>query len=157
MGKKLFRDNYLVNVDRSVVPEYPEWLGMESVLHPELELAGPVSYRLSDVNQFVCFEQKTWWVVEDRLYDSILKEGITACLNLQDALAIQKMGPDVFRSLFDRKEVYFWGSALRVRGGGLGVPFLYLEWPWKDSVELYWHADIRAKFCKTMPALRFRR
>jgi hypothetical protein len=143
--------DFLVRVDRSVKPSYPDW--MKKLMHPELELAGPAEYNLQDgVEQWLHDDQKRGSVVGNTIYKHLQKgDNLANCLNLQDGLAIQAKGIAVFRKLFAGKAVFLWGSVVQNRNGDLGVPYLYdyggevgLNWYWLDY---NWNSFI--------PALRF--
>ena len=143
--------DFLVRVDRSVKPSYPDW--MKKVMHPELELAGPAEYNLlQGVEEWLHDNQKRGSVEGNTIYKHLQKgDAFATCLNLQDGLAIQQKGIAVFRKLFAGKAVFLWGSVVQNRSGDLFVPFLYdggdkvgLFWHWLDS---YWHSS--------NPALRF--
>lgn len=142
--------DFIVRVDRSVKPTYPDW--MKKVMHPELELAGPAEYDLTKVEQWLHDDQKRGSVVGNTIYKHLQKgDALATCLNLQDGLAIQQKGIAVFRKLFAGKAVFLWGSVVQYRGGSLRVPCLYdrgdgvgLYWLWLDD---YWNS--------IYPALRF--
>ena len=142
--------DFIVRVDRSVKPSYPDW--MKKLMHPELELSGPAEYDLSKVDQWLHNDQKRGSVVGNTIYKP-LQEGdnLATCLNLQDGLAIQQKGIAVFRKLFASKEVFLWGSVAQDRYGNLYVPYLIehggkvvVNWHWLD---LHWDSN--------NPALRF--
>jgi len=143
--------DFIVRVDRSVKPSYPNW--MKKLMHPELELAGPAEYNLQDgVEQWLHDDQKRGYVVGNTIYKHLQKgDGLANCLNLQDGLAIQQKGIAVFRKLFAGKAVFLWGSVVQRRDGFLHVPYLYdiggkvgLYW---NSLDYNWYSD--------NPALRF--
>lgn len=143
--------DFIVRVDRSVKPTYPDW--MKKVMHPELELAGPAEYNLQDgVEQWLHDDQKRGSVVGNTIYKHLQKgDNLATCLNLQDGLAIQQKGIAVFCKLFAGKAVFLWGSVVQNRSGHLHVPYLYgigdrvgLNWFWLDD---YWYSY--------SPALRF--
>lgn len=143
--------DFLVRVDRSVKPSYPDW--MKKLMHPELELAGLTEYNLQDgVEQWLHDDQKRGSVVGNTIYKHLQKgDNLATCLNLQDGLAIQEKGIAVFRKLFSGKAVFLWGSVVRHRDGDLGVPYLFenggevvVNWFWLVH---YWSSND--------PALRF--
>ncbi len=76
--------NFLVRVDRSVKPSYPDW--MKKLMHPELELAGPAEYNLQDgVEQWLHDGQKNGVVSGNTIYKHLQKgDNLATCLNLQD-------------------------------------------------------------------------
>lgn len=138
------RLDFIVRVDRSIKPNYPDWA--KKVMHPELELAGPSEYDLSQIDQWLHNDQKLGVVVGNTIYKYLGKNNaLTTCLNLQDGLAIQKKGIVVFRKLFTSKIVSLWGSVVRDSGGDLRVPYLVenngrvvVDWGWLDST---WGSD----------------
>lgn len=142
--------DFMIQVDRSVKPSYPDW--MKKLMHPELELAGPAEYDLSKVDQWLHDDQKRGSVVGNTIYKHLQKgDNLATCLNLQDGLAIQQKGIAVFRKLFAGKAVFLWGSVVQFRNGNLRVPYLYengvrvvVDW---DYLYDYWYSN--------RPALRF--
>lgn len=142
--------DFIVRVDRSVKPTYLNWV--KKVMHPELELAGPAEYDLSQVEQWLHDDQKRGSVVGNTIYKHLQKgDALVTCLNLQDGLVIQAKGIAVFRKLFAGKAVFLWGSVVQHRDCGLHVPYLYghgdkvgLNWFLLDN---YWYSS--------NPALRF--
>lgn len=143
--------DFLVRVDRSVKPSYPDW--MKKLMHPELELAGPAEYNLQDgVEQWLHDDQKRGSVVGNTIYKHLQKgDALATCLNLQDGLAIQAKGIAVFRKLFAGKAVFLWGSVVQYRYGGLSVPYLC---DLGVKVGLHWHRLDR-NWDSYFPALRF--
>jgi len=143
--------DFLVRVDRSVKPSYPNWFS--TLENPELECSGPTEYNLQDgVEQWLANGQESV-VRGDRVYGQLKKEkALASCLNLQDGLAIQQKGIAVFRKLFAGKAVFLWGSVVNREGTySLHVPYLYggggevvVRWLWLDHL------------CHSIyPALRF--
>jgi hypothetical protein len=127
--------DFIVRVDRSVKPTYPDWMG--KVMHPELELAGPAEYNLqTGVEEWLHDNQKRGSVEGNTIYKDLQKgDNLATCLNLQDGLAIQAKGIAVFRKLFAGKAVFLWGSVVRNRNGDLLVPYLC---DYGDRVGLLW-------------------
>ena len=142
--------DFIVRVDRSVKPNYPDW--MKKLMHPELELAGPAEYDLSQVEEWLHDDQKRGSVEGNTIYEHLQKgDNFVTCLNLQDGLAIQAKGIAVFRKLFAGKAVFLWGSVVQNHFGSLRVPYLIenggevvVFWDWLDYS---WRSDF--------PALRF--
>ena len=143
--------DFLVRVDRSVKPSYPDW--MKKLEHPELECSGPAEYNLQTaVEQWLHDDQKNGSVQGNTIYKSLQKgNALATCLNLQDGLAIQQKGIAVFRKLFAGKAVFLWGSVVQDRNGRLNVPYLsrlggkvVVRWLWLDC-----------GFSSDDPALRF--
>ena len=129
--------DFLVRVDRSVKPSYPNWF--KKLEHPELECSGPTEYDLQTcVHQWLHKDQKRGLVLGKTIYKYLQKgDALATCLNLQDGLAIQAKGIAVFRKLFGGKAVFLWGSVVRDRDGNLDVPYLYedggkvvVSWGW---------------------------
>jgi len=79
--------DFLVRVDRSVKPSYPDW--MKKVMHPELELAGPAEYNLlQGVEEWLHDNQKRGSVEGNTIYKHLQKgDAFATCLNLQDGLS----------------------------------------------------------------------
>jgi len=149
------RFNFTVRVDRSVKPNYPGWIG--TVMHPELELAGPAEYNLQDgVEQWLHDNQKHGFGVGYTIYTHLLRGNVLAiCLNLQDGLAIQQKGIVVFRKLFADKAVFLWGSVVRYRLGGLYIPYLHEK---NNRVRMNWRSmALDIPWNSNDPALRFRK
>ena len=142
--------DFIVHVDRSVKPSYPDW--MKKLMHPELELAGPAEYDLNTVSQWLHDDQKNGSVQGNTIYKHLQKgDALATCLNLQDGLAIQQKGIAVFRKLFAGKAVFLWGSVVQSRDGRLLVPYLY---EFGDEVVVFW-SWLGSSFDSSSPALRF--
>lgn len=145
--------DFIVRVDRSVKPIYPDWF--RELEHPELEGSGPSEYNLQDeVEQWLHDDQKRGFgsVVGNTIYGHLQKgDALATCLNLQDGIAIQAKGIAVFRKLFGGKGIFLWGSVVRNRIGNLDVPFLCED---GDGVVVDWHwlANV---WDSNNPALRF--
>lgn len=141
---------FMIHVDRKVKPIYPEFV--KEVMHPELELTGPIEYDLGEVGEWCHNDQKSGKVSGHIIYKHLkTSNALATCLNLQDGLAIQKKGTAVFRKLFGRKSVYLWGSVVRDRGTYLNVPCLYGS---GGKMELYWYW-LGSDWSSFHPALRF--
>ena len=142
---------FVVKVDRSVKPIYPDW--MEKLLHPELETTGSAEFNLADVSLWLHEGQQNGGVtIGNPIYEHLRdKDMLETCLNLQDGLAIQKKGIAVFRKFFGGKAVFLWKSVVQDRGGGLSVPDL-CEYDGQVVVGWRWLDD---SFCGGGPALRF--
>jgi hypothetical protein len=145
--------DFLIGVDRSVKPSYPDW--MKKLLHPKLECSGPAEYTLDiAVEQWLHEGQKRRSVTGNTIYTELKKgDALKTCLNLQGGLAIQAKGIAVFRKLFAGKAVFLWGSVVESQIGFLFVPYLYeydgkvvVDWRWLDS-----------SWVSRNPALRFRK
>lgn len=145
--------DFIVRVDRSVKPNYPDW--MKKVMHPELELAGPAEYNPQDgVEQWLHDDQKRRPVVGNTIYKHLQKgDALASCLNLQDGLAIQAKGIAVLRKLSEGKTAFLWGSVVQDRSGDLNVPYLYESVGGK--VVVGWHS-LGHSWNSYCPALRFK-
>jgi len=146
--------DFIVHVDRSVKPTYPNWV--VKLIHPELELAGPAEYDLSKVDQWLHDDQKRGSIVGNTIYKYLKKDNTLAdCLGLEDLLAIQQKGIKVFRQLFADKAVFGWRSVVRHSNGYLDVPCLR-ELELGDGVEVmldwYW---LGLRWNSNDPALHF--
>jgi len=149
------QQDFIVHVDRSIKPSYPRFF-ME-LIHPELECAGPAEYNLkTDVEQWLNNDQKHGYFVQGTtIYWQLRKYNIlSSCLNLQDGLAIQRKGIEVFRKLFmHNSSLFLWGSFIWDSSRGRAIPFLcekdgqvVLDWEWLETEWKYKH-----------PALHFRK
>ncbi len=144
--------NFIVRVNRSVKPTYPDW--MKKLMHPEMELLGPAEYDLSTVELWLHDDQKDGIVTGNAIYEKLKKDkAIADCLGLADLLAIQSQGITVFRKFFAGKAVFGWKSVVQNSDGGLSAPYLIesdgevvLSWFW---LGLDWNSYD--------PALRFRK
>jgi hypothetical protein len=156
--------DFLIHVDRSVRPSYPDWAKHDSVNNPgfvALEATGPADYDLSTVDQYLYGKQKTGGYETGNAIYKHLKDtsALVDCYGLADLLAIQAKcnkpgGIAVFRALFKGKAVFGWKSVVEGQGGSLRVPGLVeddggvvLRWLWLDDD--YFHSR--------NPALRFRK
>ena len=141
----------IVHIDRSIKSTYPDFV--KKVMYPELETTGLAEYDIiSAVSLWLHDNQKNGVVTGQVIYDYLEKNNmLESCGNLQDALAIQKLGVAAFKKTFDNKTVYFWKSVVQNHDGNLHVPYLYvhggkvvLRWRW---LGLDWHGF--------KPAVRF--
>lgn len=115
---------YIVRVDRAITPPPP--YGSESIelLHPELQTAGPKSYDLSRISQWIHPSQAAWPpdFLGEQLYEHLRDNTmLERCLGYTDGLRIEKMGAQIFRKFFGRNTAYLWRSAAvdRTRGAEL--------------------------------------
>ncbi len=142
--------DFLIKVDRSKKPTYPDWV--KKVIHPEFELSGPTEFDLKNVSLWLHEDQKTVYTTGNKIYQQLKKDDLLKdCLNLADLLAIQEKGIETFRNLYKGKAVFGWKSVVEFTYGYLYVPCLIehgggvvLHWRWLDN---YWYSDY--------PALRF--
>jgi|SRR3989344_635152 len=146
--------DFIVRVDRSVRPTYPDWVA--KVIHPKLEGTGPAEYNLkTQVGEWLHDDQKTGVVRSQVIYDHLKASNeLINQLGLADLLAIQAKGITVFRKLYKGKLVFGWKSVVLNRGlfSGLSVPYLYEV---GGEVVLRWGWLGRDWFSRD-PALRFR-
>ncbi len=151
LEKKQPAPDFLIKVDRSKKPIYPDWV--KRVLHPEFELYGPEEFNLQkDVS--LCFhkDQKTGSVTGDEVYNQLKKDDfLKDCLNLADFQTIEKTEAKVFRSLYGGKRVFGWKSVCEGTDHDLSVP--YLTW-FDDHVYLSW-ISLKSDFIDNYYLLRF--
>ncbi|HXK31237.1 MAG TPA: hypothetical protein VJZ94_00595 [Candidatus Paceibacterota bacterium] len=145
--------DFIIRVDRSVRPTYPEW--MKKVMHPDLEGTGPAEYDLQrQIEEWPHDDQKTGVVSGNIIYKALKHDNALADqLGLADLFAIQVKGIAVFRKLFAGKAVFGWKSVVEDRCGHLYVPYLYEG---GDGVVLYW-SWLGSVWVSYNPALRFRK
>ncbi len=146
--------DFIIRVDRSVRPTYPQWV--KKVMYPELELTGPAEYNLAtEVEEWLHDGQKSGEVSGRVIYDYLKRTNVLADqLGLADLWAIQAKGIQVFRKLFSRKSVFGWKSVVQDcdLNDGLIVPHLYVE---GDEVVQSWIWLGYVWYCCN-PALRFK-
>lgn len=144
--------DFTIHVDRSV-STCPEWA--KELMHPELELIGPVEYNPQDtVELWLHDDQKNGFTTGHNIYQHLkATDALGSCLGLADLLAIQQKGITVFRELFKGKAVFAWKSVARYRDGYLSVPYLY---GFDDEVVLLWNW-LGRDWDSGNPALRFRK
>ena len=147
--------DFIIHVDRSVKPSYPEW--MKKVMHLELEGTGPSEYNLkAQVEEWLHDDQKSGVVRGQMIYGHLKASNELAnCLGLADLLAIQAKGIAVFRKLFKGKAVFGWKSIVENRdiNDNLNVPYLC---GLGGGVLLHWHW-LNDDWYSGDPALRFRK
>lgn len=85
---------FMICVDRSKTPPYPEWV--QEAVHPELQGVGPTEYDVADLDQWVTRDPNC--LVRGRLTYEYLKESkmLETCLCLTDLLEIQAKGIQCF-------------------------------------------------------------
>lgn len=104
----------VVVVDRSSHPAYPPFV--KRIIVPELEHAGPPQYDIaSDLTVLSCEVSPPYKILSAGMAaDNMIKSGyITACLGIQDGIAIQTKGIEWFRALkrvFQLHEIHLWRS-----------------------------------------------
>ena len=130
----------MIRADCSVRPSYPDWV--KTVMHPELENAGPAEYSAESIEQWLHDGQKDGkWTSGKNVYAHLKETGdLKNHLGLRDLEEIQKKGIAFFRKHFAEKAVFGWASVVWDRHGRLRVPYLYgsggevvLRWDWLDS------------------------
>lgn len=139
-----------IAVDRTIRPLYPEWV--KEVIYLELEVAGPESYDVGTLTQWLHDNQKTGVVTGNVIHEHLKNNNmLESCVGLRDLEEIQKKGINFFRRYFQGKAVFGWKSVVRDSGGSLSVPYLIevgsevlLGWSWIGND---WSSDD--------PALRF--
>jgi hypothetical protein len=118
--------NFIVEVMRSLRPGYPTWV--EKLQNPELELVGPDKYDLRDLCRWACSgHQKGKDVAGHLIYQELCREGLLPrCLGLQDFLAIQLKGWEVYTEVFQEEgtTLHAWRSVAWHPNGNLYVPTL---------------------------------
>ncbi len=133
----------MIRADCSVRPSYPDWV--KTVMHPELENAGPAEYSAESIEQWLHDGQKDGkWTTGNNVYAKLQEkdnELLKTCLGLRDLEEIQKKGIAFFRKYFAGKAVFGWSGVVRSRFGDLVVPFLcegggevVLRWRWLGVV-----------------------
>jgi hypothetical protein len=144
----------MVFPDRSAVSGFPNCLF--EFADPELQQKGPERYPITNEGPVAIwlYTLQEKGSVQGIFIYNYLKNGpgsyLKSCLNLQDALAIQAKGIEVFRKRFKGRSVFFWASVVQTQHGQF-VPYLEEE---NDEVLLKW-APLEDLFSVTMPALRF--
>lgn len=142
----------IIHIDRSLYPVYPRWIKM--VLHPELEITGPIKYDLAkDVKEWYHDGQKDAGRVRlEEIYLHLQnKKMLEGCLGFADGLEIQKKGIKVFRKFFGGSPALLWKSAA-LSDGKLCIPLLHEVC---DEVVVYWSRQSEFDQGVSYPALRF--
>ncbi len=143
----------ILRVDRSVRPQYPDWV--DKVMHPELENTGPKRFDLGRVrdNLWLHDGQKNGGRVTGQVIYDYLKstDTLKTCLGLRDGEEIRKKGIKTFRKYFGGKAVFLWKSIVRNRSGSLSVPYLF---EYVGQVVVYWNW-LDFGWFDTNPAARF--
>lgn len=137
------QDSTLIRIDRTKKPVYPDWF--KELVHPELEHTGPTEYDPTRIELYLHQKQKDEVITgHDLLKHFEETDTLKDCANLQDALAIQKLGIKMFRKIFGKNYVFCWKSVVRGRDGNLRVPYVngaggkvFLNWGWLDAK---WHS-----------------
>ncbi len=113
-----------VHVDRTARIAHPMW--MEKVLHPDLQMKGPLEYDLARVNLWLHQEQKYGaGLVGRAVYQHLLESrNLKSCLGLEDGWAIQHKGIATFHKYFSGRMVCLWKSVAMSCAGDVGVPCL---------------------------------
>ena|SRR3989344_2555376 len=134
---------FVVRVDRSSRPPYPDWMIFE--VHFRVLAVGPAEFSLSSLEHFVWgFQKRPGGVEGEYLHDQLERSRmIERCLDLRDAVEIQKFGGTVFRESFGNSNVFLWRSTIHDRHGDAQVPYLYLK---EGEVTLGWRPIRRNKW-----------
>ncbi|MFA6908301.1 MAG: hypothetical protein WC289_00245 [Patescibacteria group bacterium] len=125
----------IVRVSRSIKPAYPDW--MKKVMYPMLESTGRTDYDIAKDMLLWLHDEQQNGAVAGLVINKYLQEHnlLESCGNLQDALAIKKLGAATFKRVFGKKSIYFWKSVVQRQGGCLFVPSLCVD---HDTVMLDW-------------------
>jgi hypothetical protein len=144
--------DFIIHPNRIFKPKYPQW--MKKVMHPELELTGPMDYNLkTQVELWIHPNQEFKFATGHEIYEKLKSdEALNDCLSLVDLLDIQAKGISLFRKIFSGKSVFAWKSVTEGEKYN-AVPYLFedfndvvLDWKCLDNEWFYHH-----------PALRFRK
>ena len=126
---------YILSVDRSVRPTYPD--GVEKVMHPDLEATGPEQCDPGAAILYSHPKQKNGgWIKGNELYAFLKETGlIEHCWSLRDGEEL-KENPHLYPEAWKGKCIFLWKSVvLEHRSGALSVPYVY----WNDgAVDLGW-------------------
>ena len=143
----------VICVDRSIDPTYP--LERSFNVHFRLVRMGPAEYDLTAIELFVRTFQQTPEKAEGKWLHEYLKgtRMIERCLDLRDAVEIQKLDVNTFRRIFGDSNVFFWRSTAQDRHGDEQVPYLCLRegdivLGWRAVKEKWGASDITALFPK---------
>jgi len=103
---------FVVTVDRSIMPVYPDWV--DKLPHPELETMGPAKFDLTkDVNLWLHGSQQNGGVIAGKLIYEYLRDHsmLPTCLSLQEgrAFSIKAL---LFSVSFSEERRSFCGSQL---------------------------------------------
>lgn len=146
--------DFLIKIERPFPSKYPKWIS-RFVAH-EFQCAGPYEYDLQkDVKIWLHRGQQGGKIRGDAvLFKHLLFPGrLSLCFNLQDGLAIQQKGVNVFRKLYGRRSVFLWASAGYNNIGELFCPYLMEH---NNKVERFWRLINFSFFDQNSPALRFK-
>src|SRR3989338_1602851 len=73
--------DFIIRVDRSVKPSYPDW--MKKLMYPDLELTGPAEYDIQKLGLWLHDDQKDGVVSGNTIYTKLEKDNALAdCLGL---------------------------------------------------------------------------
>lgn len=126
--------NPIIRVDRSVCPEYPDFV--KKAKHPEFELTGPTEFNVAELELWLHPKQKKGAISGNEIYEYLkTNKMLESCCNLADLRAIQARGIDFFRKHFAGKIIFGWGSVILNRDDDLHVPYLC---GFDDEVRLGW-------------------
>lgn len=138
--------DYLIKLDRSRKPIYPDWV--ERIVYPEYELSGPNEFDLKNVERWLHKQQKVEiGVAGYQIYDQLQNGNLLKdCLNLADLLAIQEKGTELFQYLYKDCMVFGWKSIAEHPSETLFVPSL------DQNLKIHWDR-LESEFKFNHPAL----
>lgn len=142
-----------VRINRSTRLVYPLWVTLG--VHFRIWGLGPAEYDLTAIELFLwVFQWGTRKVEGYDLHEYLKRTGmIEKCLDLRDAVEIQRLDPDVFREIFGDSNVFLWRSSAEDRSGDKHVPYLCLReggivLAWRSIKEKWGASDLAALFPK---------
>jgi len=145
------KTDYIIRIDRTEGTSFPYWI--KEIMHPGLSSFRPDEYYLDTVEKWLHPDQKDHAIGGDPIFSKLEEDNaFVKCLDLDDLLAIQAKGIEIFLKFYSGMNVFGWGSVGKALSGKLIVPSLVedrskvvLCWNW---LNYYWN--------KYDPALRFR-
>lgn len=139
----------VIEVDYRIPAKSHDWL--VEMIHPARKNWG--RYPISNVKECLLDEQKGGRTVSGHKVYERLKEFqiIEFSLGLRDLEEIQKRGLHFFRTFFEGKGVFGWGTIATDNKGGLHVPRLFEQ---GGAVVLGWRS-LDANWSGSNPALHF--
>ncbi len=141
--------NPVIHVDRSIRPEYPDFV--KEVKYPELELTGPADFDVTKLERYLHPKQVNGYATGNEIHEELIaKKMLEGCLGLADLKAIQARGIGFFRKHFAGKAVFGWKSVVLDGYGRLYVPSL-CEGGGKVGLGWSW---LGFRFISNEPALR---
>ncbi len=111
----------LISINRTTPLPHPEWV--KEALYDES--VGPAKIDPSKAEQWLHETQKTGVVTGVTIHDYLVEHNMIAgCYGLRELLAIQAKDIAYFRKHWKGKAVFGWKGTVRLRDGGLRVPYL---------------------------------